>query len=536
MMRRGFALTLSIIILIFFLVLILSVESQRIMIEEQARSSHARMRAVTTLLSDMDSPALDYAVSKMAKRALYDADMEVIKSNKGMKNAKQEVCNKFTEMYKKYLNSLKLRAMDSGLTLMYDDKPPALMCSLELVDGFTVQVSIGTRVTISGEGIHVTKALSHTENFTISGIYDPYIALNSYDPNMGTKYNTVLIPIIKSKVGTGELSKGPGQISTSGYGKGWGYGTIISSDDALLMPDSALGTKILLITSDSEFSRWKDPRNLSKFAGVILVKSSLMALPTIYERVPMMGIDDKKQPCSLNVTKYVWNENTAPCISCGEYSKIVVLERSVSTCEPQIAGVHYNEGNNYYTYVQSSTVSDPQNIQGKKNIVLNDVPFIVVSGVSVTPGQKVLISSTIERDLDDTVMGRYPPVHDDIHVYDIEKQRAAVLCANYFFWKDANQGKSWGPDIFSRLEGKSSSDKYGIESFVIGPWASAEYSKIDHEYYSRSAGHLAKGMPGCISPNMCNRPAKELQIGHFLISAARDSSYGLDGEGVYLTR
>ncbi|MEM3364298.1 MAG: hypothetical protein QXS93_02190 [Candidatus Micrarchaeia archaeon] len=536
MMRRGFALTLSIIILVFFLTLILSVESQRIIIEEQTRASHARMRAVTSLVSDMDSPALDYAVSKMAKRALYDVTMDVIANNKPARNARQEVCNRFTEMYLGYLKSMQQRANDSGLALLYEDKPPALICDIKLVDGFKAQVSIGTKVTIKGKDIYVTKVLSHTENFTINGIYDPYIALKSYDPNMGTKYNMVLIPIIPSKISTDEFKAEPAQLSSVGYGKGWGYGTVISSDEALSAADSALGTRILLITNEAEFSRWKDPRNLSKFAGVILVKTNLATTPTTSENVRIAGTDDMKQPCFVNATKYVWVENTAPCISCGEYSKLVILQRSVDSCEPQLSGVYYREGNTYYTYVPSSSVTDPNNIQDKKNIVLNDVPFIAVSGVSVSAGQRVLISSTIEQDLDDTIAGKYPPVHEDVHIYDIEKQRAAVLCGNYFFWKGANSGNSWGPDIFSRLEGTNSNDKYGIETFVIGPWANADYSKVDHNYYARVGGHYAKGMPGCINPNMCNRPLKELQIGHFIVSTQRDSDYGMDDKGIYISK
>ncbi len=532
-MRRGFALTLSMIMLIFFLTLILSVESQRIMIEEQTRANHAQMRAVTSLLADMESPALSYSVEKLAKRSLYDVDMKVIESptREFVKDANKEICDSFVEKYKGYLNSLATRANDSGLTLTYEDP----ICDLQQHDAFNLTMETGTLITISGRDILLTKSLHHSFNFSIQGIYDPYIAVKSYDPALDLPpYNMVLIPIIKSSIKTDDLDSlseyGSG---SSSYGKGWVYGEVVTAETAAGLSKSEWGNRIIVLEG-KDLAVWgkgcepgsKVPCNLTFFRGVILLSDNMASSPTI--KTDTIDGTAGGNACKVNVTTTAWDENTAPCIECGTYTKGVITSRSSPDCEPTLAASNYIDGNNYYVYVATTVVSDPNNLQGKKTINIG-VPFIVMPPSSFSDNARVLLSSEIENELLKTVNQEYPPIHGGMHVYDIEKQRAATLCANYFYWNDG-----WGMNIFQKLEGDSQhKDKYGIESFVLGPvWANADHSKIDHQYFSGISGHLVKGMPGCITPQMCNVGPSDLAltVGQIKINGERDDDYGMSGE------
>lgn len=520
MMRRGFALTLSMIVLIFFLTLILSVESQRIVVEEQTRANHAQMRAITSLVADIDSPAMGYAIEKMAKRSLYEVDWKVITTQQPSKQPKQEVLDSFTDKFNGYLLSLQSRANDSGLNLKYDT--PEI--TLEQLDAFTLQVNASTRLIITGKDIMVIKYLSQSRNISIEGIYDPLISLRTYDKNLDIPTNSILIPIIKSKIKASEFSKEPTVIA-SGYGRGWTYGEVISAEKASSLPSTEWGNWIIQLNGE-DLQEWPQ-ENLSKFKGVILISSSMAASSSL-PLLEVPGTDSIGKPCTINVSSIIWNENTAPCIMCGTYQRQTVIKRSVEDCVP-VSALSYPKGevsNTYYLYTPAGIINDPNNLQSRKNILLPPTVAFLVTGSSASSG-KVLLSSEIEDELQDTLSGAYPPIHGGMRAYNIEKQRAAILCANYFAW-----GAGRGPDIFSRLSNTvSAGDRHGIETFLVGPdWPKNYYSKIDWEFYKPLAGNLVKGMPGCITPQMCNQNAKELQIDHFRISQNSGSNafYNMD--------
>jgi len=506
-MRRGFALTLSMVILIFFLSLILSVESQRIAIEEQTRANHAQMRALTSLVADIDTPALDYSIAKMAKRSLYEIDWNVITTHQPSKDPERELKDSFTQKFNGYLTSLEKRANDSGLTLTHTT--PEVIITQR--DPFTFTVNVSTNLTFRGKDVYVNKTLKKSINFSIEGIYDPLLSLKTYDKNLDVPTNSILLPIIKSKINEfDDLTP-----IARGYGRGWVYGEVIDPENAdKLQPQEWSG--YILQLEGKDLPMWKD--NLTQFKGVILISDKMANPNEIQTDVP--GYTSDGAACTLTIRATIWSETTAPCIMCGTYIIHKVISRSNESCVPSYASeYHYPDGvsDTYYLYSKANIVNDPDSLQGRKNIDIGNTPFIVTS--SSINAKKVLINSEIENSLEDTINLAYPPVHD-VSIYNIEKQRAAVLCANYFTF-----GR--GTNITNRLKGNvNKNDPNGIETFVIGPdWAKQDYSKHDYEYFNKINGNLMKGMPGCITPQMCNTPTKDLQIGHFMISTDREDDY-----------
>ncbi|MCX8206134.1 MAG: hypothetical protein N3H30_02800, partial [Candidatus Micrarchaeota archaeon] len=290
-MRKGFALTLSVMILLVFLVLILTIESQRVAVDEQARSMHARLAATSALLSDIDSPALSYSLERLAKRSLYDIDMEVINgTGKYTKDwaGKEKIagpdgllCRNFTGKFKGYLESLKSRAQDAGLELNYTEPT----CDSYLAGPFTANISTSTAIKVSGSGVYAEKALTRAISFSIEGLYDPMLALESKDEYDKGK---VLRPVIEYSVplwneSDGKWSLTPEDEVTAHYGQGWVYGKVISSADAIKADPSTWGLYILFIPGSDALAQWS-PSNLTAFRGVILrsnpVSYTHLTLPT----------------------------------------------------------------------------------------------------------------------------------------------------------------------------------------------------------------------------------------------------------------
>ncbi|MGC8924140.1 MAG: hypothetical protein ACP5KJ_03035 [Candidatus Micrarchaeia archaeon] len=497
--KKGFALTLSMIVLVFFLTLIISIESQRINIEEQTRSNHARMRALSSLLADIDSPAMDYALEKLAKRSLYDLDMQVINTSQylGTGTTASELCKSLSKKFDGYLNSLSSRSSDFGLQMKHSD----VKCSANLVGPFDVEVTLKTNISFSGEGILVNKTIDRKFNFSIEGIYDPVLYMESKDFYERKGQKGVLRPIIKSSQNETELKAGPSS-QDADYGRGWAYGEVITTTDAGKRGEAEWGDKILFI-EDKDLPAWKD--RLDKFRGVILKGSS-----------DTTGREDKIEvSCGMNrvqVSVMTWQEDDQ-CIYCGSYGTVKLPERDC-TIDWSTFGNYDIEGDTVYIYSPSGN-----------NIIVN-VPFVKTSA-SYSTGEKVLISNPLSGR---STTDNFPPVHSGSKIYNIEDQRAAVLCGNYF--------EMGGPSIFSRLEGnKTNTDEYGIETFLVGEWATEPRSKLDYEYYKKEDGNKIMGMPGCLYMRMCNDPYKiggrtvneeEMTIGKFRISDSRDDDYGMD--------
>ncbi|MCX8205931.1 MAG: hypothetical protein N3H30_01750 [Candidatus Micrarchaeota archaeon] len=153
---------------------------------------------------------------------------------------------------------------------------------------------------------------------------------------------------------------------------------------------------------------------------------------------------------------------------------------------------------------------------------IGDTPFAVVSG-TLSTGDKVLIAAPGDVEV---------PAHKNMHVYDIEESRGAVLCGNYFalgsYYDNGDpviaSESLYGPDFFQRLEGDiGKTSKYGIQTFVAGPWAKKEYSKLDWQYYGKEGGVPVKGMTSCLDEKMCTeRDDGQIYIGRFRISDDND--------------
>lgn len=514
--KRGFALTLSMLILIFFLTLVLSIESQRVHIEEKTRSAHARMRALVSLFSDMDSPAFDYALSQLAKRSLYDVDMEVINSGGYLAEdtAEDEICASFNSKLKAYLDSLKTRAEDMGLELEYTDP----QCSLELIGPYNLSISTSTEINLYSDDISLSKSLNREVSFSIQGIYDPLLAVESSkqcstlpDPSL---CSPVMRPIINSSVSKADLEEVDTVVSGI-YGKGWAYGEVVDVSKANDIGENAWFDKILLVNGD-ELYEWKD--ELGRFRGVILKGDDNSEYSSYSDTI----IAEDGSTCNYNIE--VWTEKE-PCIYCGKYA-IIDPQGCSSVNWGSILDVYDEVGGKVYGYTEQ-TFNGP--LQHGVNIQPS-VPFVKIGGgsTSVNSGDMVLVSNML-RDYEST--DNFPPTHKDAVLYDIENQRAAVLCANYFAMP--------GPSIINRLEGKldANDGQYGLETFAIGEWAKQPYSRIAHEYYTDTSGDKVMGMPGCITMSMCNDPLivngerideEEMVIGKFRISDDRAGDYGMD--------
>lgn len=525
-MRRGFALTLSVVILLMFLVLILTVESQRIAVDEQTRSMHARLTATSMLFSDIDSPALDYSLERLAKRSLYDIDMEVIngtgKYTKDWAGSPRIagpdglLCRNFTAKFKGYLESLRARAQDSALDLTYTEP----VCDAYLSGPFTANVSTATVITVSGSGIYANKTLARNISFSIEGLYDPMLALESkkeYDKGK------VLRPVIEYSVPLWNESKEqwsltPNDEVTAHYGQGWVYGEVISSADAVKADPSTWGLYILFIPGSDALSLWS-ASNLTKFRGVIL--RAPQAQPTVQKDQIVPGVKNGLA-CDFHMDMEIWTEDTT-CLGCGMYVYGKGLT-STSVCEvdksKMTPGIKFERrGNDYYWYLPGG------------GIQLGSVPFAVVSG-GLSTGDKVLIVAPADIGI---------PVHKNMHVYDIEKLRGAVLCGNYFAPGKYSDGDAplldqslYGPDFFQRLEGGiDKTSRYGIQTFVVGNWAKNKYSKLDWQYYGKKEGTPVKGMPSCLDEKMCTeRDDDQIYIGRFRINDDSDDlldAYGFSG-------
>ncbi len=503
-MKKGFALTLSMLVLIFFLALILSIESQRVSIEEKTRSSHARMRALSSLFSDLDSPAFNYSLSQLAKRSLHDVDMEVINNGEYLQtDADEEICGKFTQKFVAYLNSVALRASDMGLELSYTDPT----CQLELVGPYDAKLSVSTDISAFGNGVKVSKSLSREVIFSVQGVYDPMLAVESSKqcsslPNP-SECAPVLRPIINSSIPVAELED-VDIVANGKYGRGWAYGEVVSASRADALGENAWFNKILLVKGD-ELDAWRS--KLGRFRGVILEGED----NSEYSSSSGTIIAEDGSTCNYEIETWV---ERSPCIYCGRY--YIVSPQGCSSV---------NWGSMFDTYEEVRGKVHAYNGQGTQP----NVPFVKITSHSVSSGDKVLISNLL-REFETTE--EYPPTREDAVIYNIEDQRAAVLCANYFAMHS-------GPSILSRLEGNLNANDglLGLETFAVGEWARQPRSRVANEYYRNIPGDKIMGMPGCITMGMCNDPLvidgnrideEEMVIGKFRISDGRAGDYGMD--------
>ena len=210
--------------------------------------------------------------------------------------------------------------------------------------------------------------------------------------------------------------------------------------------------------------------------------------------------------CNINYTVNELQENE-PCIKCGKFS--VIQKNSIKTAGSCPAfnscgdfatlglGLCKKEGNTFYFYSPSSS----------------DLNYNVYAVGSFKSGN-YLIDSGDETDF---------PLLGKAKLYDIELQRSAILCGNYFLSDDA-------PDIFSRMQGDiGANDKYGIETFVLGTWVlDSDKSKLDHEYYNNKEGVHVKGTTGCRDANMCDPDTEIFTIGRFAINDKKLDKYGME--------
>jgi len=120
----------------------------------------------------------------------------------------------------------------------------------------------------------------------------------------------------------------------------------------------------------------------------------------------------------------------------------------------------------------------------------------------------------------------------DHELWNIQEFRDLVMCGAYV---ETDRGE--GPSFFQRMITGAEdlySDKYGIETFVVGKWAggaldpdrddSDKYCQLDRNFMNEVVSeNMIKGMPGVTSFNISSTyggpgdedPAREIGVGHF---------------------
>ena len=499
---KGFTLTLSMIIILIFMTTILTIETQKVNIEEQTHSQHAKLRAINSILIDLNSSAFDYSVSRMGKRAMFNVINEEITTKKFISfSAEEEICDEFIENIENYYtNSLGFRLNDSGLTIEVKD----VQCEVELVDTFIVNLKTNASLTFNEEGkIEIRKSIKKDVNFSIEGLPDPYLTIQSYYDNKAE--DLVVRPILLSPLYNNSENWDDEDLENLKlnsenilYAKGWAYGKLVSYNPS--KQDSVKGN-ILLITSTNVKTQAEliDAINFAQTNGskaIVLQKSITSVQNTL--------VNQNVGGCVINYTVET-AVDSAPCIKCGTFSKITNI-RKPTTCGVTFDCTHFTglgqckkEGSVLYFYNGVSPL---------------DYPIYAV-GSSFDAGDYVLINEETENEAF--------PLWKEAKVYDIENQRSATLCGNYFLNTNA-------PDIFSRMENKTQDDEFGIETFVLGTWVKNDKSKIDYHYYSSSIydGVKIKGMLACKDAAMCD--SNILNIGRFTIFDGDDylEKYGME--------
>lgn len=510
-MNKGFTLTLSMVIVLIFMTTILTIETQKISIEEETHAQHAKLRAINSILLDLNSNAFDYSLSRMGKRAMFNVINEEIASriNDGptygyVKNAPEAICDEFKNNFEEYLSlSLGTRLNDTGLSIEYEN----MECEVELINATHVNLTTSADLIFKEENkIEIKKSISLNSNFSIDGLPDPMLAIESFNANEVDLNQPIIRPILLSPMynDTNNWEEENLIIEDDSilYAKGWVYGKVVDYDyddidddkyqkevrgNILLIPDTLSQTdlQIALDFATSNASR-----------GVIIDKK-LSPNSNTYTNVNNGG-------CVMNytITEYL---ETAPCIDCGSYGVIIIQQSTCATHTCATFGLtptDCEKVNNklfYYSKISPSSIT----YSGVYAVGSYDFDGIFDTGY-------VLIDEVKERTIKRA---------NEAKVYNIERQRSATLCGNYFLNENA-------PNIFSRMEGDlNANDEFGIETFILGTWVlEDENSKLDYQYYSEENGVYVKGMLGCKDAGMCESDFPN--IGRFAIDELE--KYGME--------
>ncbi len=510
-MKRGFALSMATVILLMFITMLMVIEYQRLNLEETTRSEHARMEAITSIFADMDSPAFNDSLKLIARNILRDMSLEVI-DNGYIKNAQGEFCNRYkSKIENEYLKSLNNRGEDLGIEFKIDQ----FDCELKESDKDPFHLIANIEFTVIGgdpdsmEDLHVEKKIDRVLEVPIEGLPDPMIGYESNLVKGHPEYRNIFNYSIERPnaklVAEGVVSQG------LVYGKLYGIDDEITSRPAIL------------VVKASELSKVKG--KLKDYDGVILIGEEYGKLKDVTKT--FTGVDKNNLPCSVTVEGTEYEEN-APCINCGTYGKIKLVD--FGDCDIKSYGLSskakwVKDGKWLYYYIAEDP-DDPKNYQNGFNIEY-DGPFMKVAesgfgrGVigSLRPGRKVLLFT----DKGYTKVNGYIPVYDRGEIADIEDIRGLVLCGHYVESK-------YGPSYIDRLEGHYENDNQNapsLETYVLGTWATEEYSKLDWEYFNNRRGYKVAGMPTCLTIEMCDQDDTDISIGHFRISDSKINTLGL---------
>ncbi len=493
-MRRGFALSMSMIILLIFISMILVIQYQRTNIEESTRADHARLRAITEMFKVMDSESFNDSLRALARDTLSEMSEEVIE-NGYFQDSKKEFCNRYVKKLKDYSRSLKERGKDLGIELKIDEN--SYKCEVDdSKDPFNISLQIGFEIQGSGEGIPIiVKSIDRNLEVNIEGIPDPLIGYESKKV-LGTPE---IRPIIKYK----DQAPKSNEIAEGIVGQGWIYGHKIN-------PRLRINKKPSILVVNAYNGKINSLRSidLSDYDGIVLLGPNNGK--EIKTQKTFSGTTSNGQPCTVSFDAIEFHEE-APCLNCGIYGTVYLKD---TECKIEYDSNKYVKDGNKLYYYEPRDPNDPQGYQSGKNIRV-EIPFIKITKGTITNDFLINTDTGYKKD------GSFIPVYDNSKLIDIEDLRGAVLCGQYF-------ESTKGATLLERMEGKiETGDNKGIETFVLGLWAREPYSKLDHEYFSQKGGELIKGMPTCLTIDMCNKDDSDISIGHFRISRSSSNRYGM---------
>lgn len=506
--RRGFVFTVMALALLSFMLVSVQVWTQAFGQSDLRASERFKgesMRLVLATLSDKE-------VSDFARASAFYATYKLVNYSSvwGLNNrTAADTDNKDTGLVEKTLMELMengssapgdppiqytQREMDAYTIKSWKEKVQAASSAMGFEAAFTgpanleirqidpwtigVKFNIGMEISDRGSTMHQSKMMTANATFPISGFLDPSITRNELGRKPSTPRSAAVEKqIFKNPIYNVSGDVAPKSIGRGPQGNGWFFGPvahdypgtgIFTEEDAA----SRISQYVLVASAYDD----KLPQYAESYGAVVLLFE-----PDVINYSKTDG------GCVYNVTE------ETKCLNC----EIRYQSANAACSKP----TEYNK---------STTTTRPVLVVTWPQPWVGPVQF---SRDGMTPSTESYL--LIDNSYDDVAQQKEGAYHQ---AWDMTSLRDMAICGFYVHSQVA-------PSFFQRMlasvgtstPGIVHSDKYGIESFVIGKWAggagdqeSDDRPRLDWQFYSAAededfAPYLTriKGMMGCKSKEMC---------------------------------
>ncbi|MEM3030176.1 MAG: hypothetical protein QXH27_00420 [Candidatus Micrarchaeia archaeon] len=494
---RGFFFTLLIAVALAFMLVSLALWGAVVRAREEKVPAKFQLEAMLSIADASSEAETARLVSLLGYRALRALVLDVIATGSvaQQKKAGEELCSVlingtrlsgkriFNESLSAWGEAMANASRALGFEWKLAVRPDK--CSAKQVAPWDINLDItDIRIEISSEEMNLSKIVTVSARIPIVGLEDPLISVKDAELR-GVPYSEANIrQVFRSPFSIEEVR--PKNTANGTRGKSWVYG--VTTDDSF--NDAYKNDRYILVIEDTGICANGDCSQLNSYGGVLL-----LAPGPGHQRTGATATRTCGGAGCTNTCIFAEVRETEPCLDCLSYYELESeTNASCCTCSTPSGGVEFNEVEVPFLHTNALTKAK-----------LNITPTSPV-------GLPVLINSPFSNNGDYSREARKP------EVWDIERLRDLVVCGHYI-----NVTGAHAPNFLSRLEGRANAnDQFGIESFVIGMWATEERSKVDHVYYTSSAaGRPVKGMPGCKNRDMCTSAST---IGRFAIDAQHATS------------